>query len=242
MRITKSFIALDNNFFNINKRWFNAIKTEGFTIYSYLLAIQGNRSFGKASINDLISTFNVDYDNRPSVKYSESKINKISTIKDKRVLIKYIKLLETNKLISLVGEIPKSNNANFTFKCIANKEDGFTPISDELFIDYISKIGYIGWSILCLLTNLHNNTFGGVGCCGFCNPSEEYISKILKKDIKTIQCYLKLLEKLKLIKIENQTPIFTGLYSSSGKEIYEFITNHYIVKNRLSDNKYNLNN
>lgn len=227
----------DTNNYNIFRR----IGTEGLMLYTYLLYMAGNKQSCQVNIKMIQQFINRDYYKRPSIKYSKKKIYKIGLLQDKKTIIKYIKVLKREGLISIKNNIDFKIN-DFILIEIKNIDytKGFTCISERLFEDYIYKIGHIGWSLLLILTKLHNNTYGGTGCLGFANPSEEYLSAIIKRDIETIRAYLYLLQKQKLIKIEKQMVIPKGI-DKDGKIIYEYTTNHYIVKNKLSDNKYYLN-
>lgn len=252
------FIKIDRDIFNSDERnLFNYIGTEGFALYHYLLMMQGNKSFCQVSIKMIQNALSFDYDNRPQIEYHRNKIHKISTLKDKKTIIKYLNLLQLNKCIEVREDIPAGINDFMIIKCnelkvikneIDNKVDdnvkeqekynGFLAFPEELFVDYIYKIGHIGFALLSLLGKLHNINFGGIGCEGFANPSEEYISKVIKKDTDTIRAYLYLLHDLKLIKIEQQNPIEGENYDKYGRLETIYLSNHYIVKYKLPQNKY----
>ena len=95
----------------------------------------------------------------------------------------------------------------------------------------------MGFSLLYILTNLFNKDYGGEYSEGFANPSEKYLSNVIKRDVNTVRVYLYLLQKQKLIKIEPQPKILL-CYNKDGEEVFQYIPNHYIVKNKLIDNKY----
>jgi hypothetical protein len=239
----KSFMKINNQFFSkeqINE--FTYIKVEGFLLYSYLLYEQSNRETVTATIRQIQAFLNRDYDKRPSVKYDENKSSKISCLKDKKTIMRYLKILEQRELIKIYNKESIEDKININnpiiIKCLYEDfTKGFTIISNELFVDKIHKIGSTGWAILCLLTNLHNNTYGGKYSQGFCNPSQAYIKNILKCGLNAVKGYTTLLEKQHLIKIEEQDKIEKGI-DVYGNTIYEYTPNHYIVKNKDIENKY----
>jgi hypothetical protein len=87
------------------------------------------------------------------------------------------------------------------------------------------------------LAKLHNKDYGSDTGIGFANPTQEYMSAIIKRDIETIRAYSYMLQNQKLIKIEEQEKVFKG-YNSDGESVYEPFPNNYIVRYRDSENKY----
>ena len=221
---------MDQNFIKINNRFFydkegkasvlfKMIGTDGFTILCYLTMIQINLPAARTNIKDILD---------------------FTGIKDKRTAVKRLKTLQKNKIITVDKDISKINvNDILSIKInelVSKTDDNFTTISSNLFSDYIHKIGCNGWSILCLLTRLHNNTYSDNG---YANPSHEHIRRVIGLSITTIKKYIDILADNKLVKAEEQTPtfLFTNTY---GKDIYESYPNKYIVSNRLKNNKYYL--
>jgi len=231
---------IDNNMLmdNDNFNTFEKIGTEGFALYCYLLTQQGQRNYSQMTLK-MISTFmDREVKNPKDLNYNKNKVCKVGNLKSKKMILRYLNLLNEYKLIKFDKSINYGINDIIIIKTLRiESEDGFTMISEELFIDYIHKIGHIGWSLLYILTRLHNDGFGSISCEGFANPSEEYLKSIIKKDVKTISAYLYMLQSYKLITIEKNNPIFKGT-NNHGVEIFDFIPNNYVVKNRLVDNKY----
>lgn len=237
----KNFIKINNNILTDNNQFntFKKIGTEGFTLYCFLLTQQGQKSYCQTTIKMIASFMNRDIKNPKELEYSNSKKCRVSSMKDKKTISKYLRLLNANEMIEVKTDMSVKLNDILTLKTKKPDDKNFTMISEDLFVDYIHKIGHIGWSLLCILTKLHNSDFGNCSSEGFANPTEEYLSSIIKKDLKTIRAYLYLLQDYKLIKIEPQKPIYRGL-DKNGVEFYEFLPNTYVVKNRLVDNKYYL--
>lgn len=121
--------------------------------------------------------------------------------------------------------------------CFEEKGFGWQSISVELFINNVHKMGNIGWSIYCMLYKYHNLEYGGLGCQGFCNPSQEYIGKILHRHTATISEYINNMPK-GLIKIEVQ-PTMTFFNPIKDKEEQRHLPNHYLV-NAKGDREINI--
>ena len=240
--MNKSFIRIKNEFLDntTNDNIFCRVGTEGIMLYTYFLYLAGNKQSFQVSIKMIQQFINRNYKDRPEITYSKKKIYRIGLLYDKKTIVKYIRALKKEKLI-IITNGSKFNINDFMLIELAEVEyiKGFTSISDGLFVDYIHKIGHVGWSLLFILTKLFNSTYGGEYSQGFANPSEEYLSIIIKRDIETIRAYLYLLERKKLIQIEKQPVILKGV-DKNGKDIYEYTPNHYIVRNQLTDNKYYL--
>jgi hypothetical protein len=215
---------------------FTRVGTKGFFIYSYLLYQQGNKGTCEVSMKMIQTFLNKDYDNRPTIQYRKNKECKIELIKEPRTIAKYIQLLADNKLIKIHNQYKRINDV-IIITCNTFNDDLFIPMPEQLFIDKIYKTGHIGWSLLCLFTKLFNKEYGSISCEGFCNPSQEYISSIIKTDVDTIRSYSYLLEKLKLIKILPQEKVYKCI-DSKGTEVYEYLPNNYIVNHKLQENKY----
>lgn len=223
----KQFIKIDNRFFDPEYNYFNKLGTEGFSIYCYIKIKQGQSAFVDLSIKQIKSFLESEY-----------------CFKNTRTVKKYLNNLITHKLIFVdsikedykIGDFHIFRDNQELFKQEEEKKIGFTPINTDLFADEIKQIGSNGWAILCLLTNLFNSNYGQSTCEGFANPSEDYIAKVLDIGVTTVKKYLKILEERKLIKIEEQDPIV--IVNKHGEDVKQYLSNHYIVKNRLVDNKY----
>lgn len=198
--------------------------------------MQGSNDTCNVSIKSIQGFLSREYNNRPILNY-KNKQCKISTLKSKQTILIYLQDLLKQKLIKIYnandiknkyGIINKINiNETLIISCKEISKDKYSLMPNDLYLNYIYKIGHIGWSLLCVLSNLHNNTYGGTGCQGFANPSEEYLSKTINKGTTTIKVYLKLLKELKLIKIEEQDNIY--IETAHGEEV-SYTSNHYIIK------------
>ena len=237
----KNFIRIDNEWLtNANQgNIFERIGTEGFSIYCVLLHIRGSSNKFQMNIKQVQQILSRDYEKRPEIKYSANKVNCINVTKGIRTIKKYLNVLEREKLIEVEDSIDDLGINDYLIVDILESEytKGFTAIANDLILDYIHKIGHVGFSLLYILTNLFNRDYGGEYSEGFANPSEKYLSNIIKRDVNTVRVYLYLLQKQKLIKIEPQPKILL-CYNKDGEEVFQYIPNHYIVKNKLIDNKY----
>lgn len=178
------------------------------------------------------------------MEYGAKKKYKIELLKEKDTIIKVLSILHKNKLINIndieFTEDHKSKiniNEIMVIECNTFMESQFIAIPEKLYIENIHRMGHIGWSIFCLLAKLHNANYGSTSSIGFANPTQEYIAAVIKRDVKCISAYSYMLESLKLIKIENQDPVFKG-YSYDGEKIYDPLPNNYIVKFMDAENKY----
>jgi len=237
----KYFIKINNEWLiNANEdNLFTRIGTEGFTIYCMLLQIKNNNDKFLVNIKQIQKILSRDYDKRPEIIYSEKKRNYINVTKGARTIKKYLTALIREKLIKTEESIDEIGINDFMIMNILeeNYPKGFTPIANDLIINKIHKIGHIGFSLLYILTNLFNKSYGGEYSEGFADPSEKYLSNVIKRDVNTVRVYLYLLQKQKLIKIKPQPKILL-CYNKDGEEVFQYIPNHYIVKNKLIDNEY----
>ena len=245
--MANQFLKINNEFLKGRDKddinIFRKIGTEGFTLYSYFLYVQGNNESANVSIKNIQSFLCRYYDKRPSLNYKNRQC-KIGNLKSKQTILLYINALIKNKLITihnledLITHYKKfeSININETFiiSCNAIPDEKYTLIPCNLFLNYIHKIGHIGWSLLSILSNLYNDSYGNKYSNGFANPSEEYLSKTINKGLTTVKAYLHLLEQLKLIKIEQQDNIY--IETPHGTEV-TYTPNHYITRWKLSDDK-----
>lgn len=242
--LSKSFIRISNEWLTNADQGniFERIGTEGFAIYCVLLKIRGTQDKFQVNLKQIQQLLSKNYKSRPLIKYSTTKKNKINVIKDIRTIKKYIKALTREKLIETDCNVYNITVNDFmTVEILEeNYPKGFTAIASDLILDKLHKVGHVGFSLLYILTNLFNKDYGGEYSQGFANPSEEYLSKIIKRDINTIRAYLYLLQDKKLLKIEPQSKILL-CYNKDGDPVYQYLPNHYIVKNKLSENKYYIN-
>jgi DNA-binding transcriptional regulator YhcF (GntR family) len=108
-------------------------------------------------------------------------------------------------------------------------------MSTNLFIDTIQVIKGYGWSLLCLLSMLHNYTYATVNWSfGYANPSIKGMADTLNIGETTVKKYINILKEQKLIQVINQESNYIG------DNEFENFNSHYIVQNRIPDNKYYL--
>lgn len=162
-----------------------------------------------------------------------------------RTLSKHLDSLIQNNLIeinidgtNIIKTSTIKSNDMFYIKVNEIGVNSFLAMPDEITIKHQLQLGTTGWSIFCLLSNLHNNNYGGIQSTGFANPKQKYISDILNTNRSTVQKYLKLLEEQKLIKIVKQLPEEYEL--ENGEIQYKQLSDHYIVIWRTLE-KYNTN-
>jgi hypothetical protein len=249
-KLTGKFIKIPNNFFTVDKdNFFGTCGTKGFFLYSYLIYKQQNNENCEISIKMIQEFLNRDYDKRPTIRYGKRE-NNIDLLKDTRTISKLLLGLHRLNFITIHNvNIDKENINNIVLKstqtliieCHMNYDNGFIAIPSKLYFDKIHKIGHIGWSIFCLLSKLFNKSFGSKTCEGYANPSQDYMSDVLKVNEHTISAYSDLLQSQKLIKIKEQGYIIKA-EKITGEEIREYLPNNYIVNYMLSDNKYNIGN
>ena len=241
IKINNIFLKTREDDINIFRR----IGTEGFTLYTYFLYEQSNNNSVNISIKMIQTFLTRNYDKRPMLDYKKRQCQ-IGVLKSKPTIILYIKALLKNDFITIknLDDIYKKHNNNLDsinineiliISCNNITNNKFTLIPSNLFLDYIHRIGHIGWSLLVILSNLHNESFGGEQSCGFANPSQEYLSNTINKGTTAIKAYLCLLEKLRLIKIEPQEKI---TINTPHGQVDTYLANHYIVKWKLTENKY----
>lgn len=247
--MSNNFLRIDNEFFRLKgtgdiiQTDFTLMDTEGFTIYSYLLFMQSSKTMTQVNIRMIKAFFGKDF----------------TGIKDIITIEKYLKALHNNKFIEIMNieELQAEKQELIDNKKIKKKirvegfglddilnikvntrsDKGFTAVPEDIFINEIRTIGHVSWSILCVLSWLFNDTFGGETCIGFANPSQNYIGIILKRHRLTIEDHMDILEKRKLIKVEKQPIIIIG-YNKDDEPEYQFEANHYIVRFKDSENKY----
>lgn len=251
MDINKSFIKIPNQFFSeikdnkgvgLEYTIFNQISTEGFTIWCYLIMEQGNQSIAQTNIKRMIALFNRNK--------GTSKKSATNGLCDPRTIKKYLNALQEMKMIKICEEGSNKNTINFTKIrsdqelllhvnecCFNGKGFGFQTISTELFINNIYKMGHIGWSIYCMLYKYHNLEYGGIGCQGFANCSEEYIAEVINRNKSTVSEYVNNMPK-GLMTVEPQ-PMRTYFNPVKGIDEKLHQTNHYTINAKGdSSNKY----
>lgn len=259
----KTFIKIPHNLFTIEKNQMGEpvgvsklkqLGTEGFTIWSYLLLIQGNQVVARTDIKEIIAIFNENKGTR--------KAKAKNGLSDARTVKKYLNILIKmemiqceqfdGKLIRLVIEEGSNDFVNVRaddklFISVNPMDDGkgFSAISAQLFFDNVKKMGHIGWSIYCLLYKNHNTGFGNTeesyGNCGFASCSEEYIANIISRNKSTVSEYIHKFPK-GLMKIMPQES--TTWYDFHREiDVVTYMPNHYVVYAKGdTENKYYINN
>lgn len=235
MENEKKFIQISNDFFNLDKNGlsiFHRIGTEGFTIFCVLLFLKKNTTTAVVTIKMLQAFLNRDVTKKK--KATEG-------LSDKRTIVKYLIALQRVGLIEKLDN-PITNkiklNEVMLLKFNYDVADSWSGINEKLLIDFVHKLGHIGWSIYCLLFRLHNTNFGGqVGNDGFANPSEKYMGEVLNRHESTIKNYIPLLERYYLVKIMPQP--HAEYVQENGDVVFKYTPNHYYVRAKVqSDNKY----
>lgn len=256
----KEFIKINRDFLTLNDKEISIVRqigTEGFLLYHYFLYEQASKLNCSLNIRIIQDFLSKDYDNRPLIEYTDKKINKVSTLKDKATIIKHIKTLKRCGYIKLNTDEIKSINQTLIIECTKDlksiennpfylyddisKQRGFEAFAMQLFVDRIHRIGHIGFTLLCLLGKNFNKNYGSVSCEGFANPTKEYMSKMINRDVKTIRAYLYMLQDEKLIKIKKQPAIQIDV-NEYNEPIWQYVPNHYEVNYKLIGNKYNIEN
>jgi hypothetical protein len=251
--MSNNFLKINNDFIKApNENGVNTFKiigTEGFTLYTYFLYQQSYNQSTNTSIRMIQAFLCRNYDKRPELTYKNKNGDpcRIGLMKDRKTILTYMEFLHNNKYIEihniedLISEHGKFSsigiNDIFVISCNHIPKDKYTLIPGDIFLDCIHKIGHVGWSLLVILSNLHNDSFGNSESNGFAYPKEEYLAETINKGLTSTKQYLYLLSKKNLIKIEEQPNI--EIITVKGSEI-TYTRNHYIVKWKLQGNKYYL--
>lgn len=242
MRTSKNFYTIKNNIIFNKEYTMEKIKPEGYAIYSFLKLRQKGSSSCDVNIKTIIAYFNNS--KQLYVKYPQEK--KVSRLKTTRTVRPYLIKLIKDGYIEVLNDINIDKIGINDTLIYAVKDDdlsmgNFTMFNNDLFLDYIGKIGHNGWTIYSLLYTLHNKDFGGKFNEGFATPTEKTIEKITTLSYRTIRAYIGLLEELKLIKVIKNSPILLeGEVDANGRQLYKNVPNNYIVNARLQNNKYNV--
>lgn len=232
-----TFVQIDNNIY-LDEITIKKIGAEGFAIYCLLLIRQGGNGFVDFSVSSILAYTNRTDTSR--LKYSDKERN-VPRLNNLRTIRPYLKALENEGLLSLVTKCDLLKiKANDTVICSVKSQSsdkGFIQIDYKLFINTIDKVGHNGWLIYCLLYRYHNSNYGSKTSDGYANPSLEHMEDKLGISRKTIGVYIDLLERLKLIKVEEVAPVIVGK-TPQGDDIYKNFPNNYIVKARCRGDKY----
>lgn len=204
--------ALFGQYGHPNTSKFNAIGTKGFTILSFLVYQSGNYQFSFTS---------------------KGQIAKFTGL-DRRAVDRYLKLLIANKLIE-VDNNPSGANDLFLVDLsnYYNLQGGYELLPKDIFQKfYYKELDPVSWSILCLLSKMHNVNFGNeLSSQGFTSISEQSIGEYINTSKNTINKYVEVLKKLELIKVKDGKDIIVG-YSVDGSPAYQYSCNQYFINHK----------
>lgn len=208
----RKFIIIDFEIFTKEK--LPNIGTDGFALYCYLASSKG-----------ILKT------NYTEMKYIKSFFKGVDGFSDNRTINKNLDNLHKYGII-------KINRVGNLIEYEINEDiKQFLMFPVDVFENEIGNIGCIGFTLLCLLSKLHNNSYGSITSEGFSNPSQEYLAMILGIHRMTVIKYMELLERQKFIKREVQE-LRCEDNDYGGKE-FQRHTNHYFVQHILNErNKY----
>ncbi|WP_432408620.1 hypothetical protein [Wukongibacter sp. M2B1] len=203
------------------------IGTDGFTLWFHLMARQDGRR-----------------DVPIQIRAIHRELGKIYSFKKNATIRKVLLRLKSKKLIECEDLYDKTRptdliyiKVNEFFKKPASK--GFSPISVDLFFDYIEKWGHIAFTGYCYLYKNHNIEYGNQDCSnhGFANPNENTIARVL--GYRSRQCIAEHLKRIpkKIITVEPQKPEY--YINEFGEEDIRYYAHHYKVHPKYdSGNKY----
>jgi len=199
---------------------FKQIDIYSFSLYCYFLIRQGQNKNVETSIKTIYES--------TKIAIKKTLIDHLLTL-NKKKMIKIHNLEEGKKLKYNQTLFVTVNNK------VSNIDSKYFLMNTNLFIDTIQTIKSYGWSLLCLLSMLHNYTYAAVNWSfGYANPSIRGMADTLNIGETTVKKYIDILNKQKLIQVINQEPNYIG------DNEFENFNNHYIVQNRIPGNKYYL--
>ena len=232
------YYTISNEFVSKENLKLKVLGSDCFALYNFLLLNQGLEDSGDFSIKQIIAYFNRDSNYK--LRYGNKEV-KVSKLKDVRIIKRCIAhLIRLNYIVSDINLDTCNINSVIIYNidiCKIRDDTNYSRINNELFKDYIYKIGHIGWSIYFVLYRLHNENFGGEMSKGYANPSIEYIMACTGLSNKTIISYIALLENCKYIKVDRSEPVFSE-YDKDGKSIFKTPANQYTVGAKCPNNKY----
>jgi hypothetical protein len=181
------------------------------------------------------------------MKIRVTDIKDATGISKNETIIKYLKILMNENLISIDGKtilskIKALELLKFTINDQYLNPTNFHAISTELFDNKIKTIGSNGWSLLCYLTKLHNYELGDIstslGQSGYAYPTIEQIKCALNiGSNNTIINTLELLEETKLIAILKSNETISYI-DAAGVTRQKKPNNKYIVHNKVPNSRY----
>lgn len=227
LRIPNKFFILDEN----NMTIFHQIKSEGFTLWAFLLMCQGANGFTQTSIKKIKSFLHRKEDD--GLGLSDTR-----TIRKYLIALKELKMIECEQLNS---KTRADDELLFQVNSCLEEKEGHQQISAQFLIDRIGTYGHTGWTIYCMLFQYHNQNYGNSmsGNYGFADCSEDFMESVIKKDRKTISKYIQFFKKSD-VKVESQ-PCITIYNATTAKYEQKYMPNHYFVWAKYdSSNKYSL--
>jgi hypothetical protein len=209
--LKRNYIKINNLFFSEE----NKIDIDTFSIYCYLLTQRSGILSTSLKIIHDITQLSIDTIVKGIITLQDENIIEIQNF-NKKININDVLIVNMNKKIS------SPNNKYFI-------------MSVGLYYDYIKIIKSKGWKLLCLLSMYHNYKYKtAYHPFGYSFMSLDKMSSILLTSKRTVQNYINLLKKNKLIKTYKQKSQCIG----QGK--FENYSNLYIANNRTKNNKYYL--
>ncbi|MEG2289662.1 MAG: helix-turn-helix domain-containing protein [Clostridium sp.] len=214
------------NFVKINNEIFNEVEKNsgvtkigiigcnGFVLYTYLLSLRGTS--GQATT---------------SIKAIKEFMNGVRGFKTNSTICKMLEMLNRMGLIE-IRNVDGYDNIKLNKSLLVEIKDFdfYEKMPIKLMIDKLSKIGTIGFTILCLLVKLHNVNDG------YANPSQLYIANIIGIDKTAVIKYIKILEKEKLINVKTEDVfVYEDEY---GLPLINRTNNKYKVNYLKKNNKY----
>lgn len=223
--MNKKFIQIPNSMFIYNKvkkgTGISIIGTKGFAIWCYLVMLQGGNITVPITIESLIKQMNVQ------------------GLKDKRVVKLVLLNLKRLKYIECENLNKKTKPKELIYiKVWKYEEVNFTQISSQFILDYISKLGHIGFALYCLMFKEHNIELGNQSFTdyGYCHRTTDWFAERLNLTRKTVEKHINKIPE-KLVKIEEQPPMVT--YNDKGEKKYTQQPNRYYVKAKYNiEHKY----
>lgn len=212
-----NFVKINNELFNEIEKGSGITKAsivgcEGFTLYTYLLSIRSLT--GQTVITP---------------KMIKEYFKGIRGFKSTVSIIKKIKLLHDLKIITILNlEQCKDIKLNDPLLIKIDDVEKYQAMPISLINEKLTKIGAIGFTILCLLVKLHNNDNG------YANPSHIYIACTLGLNKSAVIKYIKILEEEKLVKVNVQDVFFQE--DDYGIPVLSRLNNQYKVSYLINKN------
>lgn len=212
-----NFVKINNELFNEIEKGsgitkISLISCEGFTLYTYLLSIRSLT--GQTVITP---------------KMIKQHFKDLRGFKSTVTIIKKIKLLHDLKIIT-ISNLKQCKDIKLNDPLLIKIDDPekYQAMPISLVNEKLTKIGAIGFTILCLLVKLHNNDNG------YANPSHIYIACTLGLNKSAVIKYIKILEEEKLVKVNVQDVFFQE--DDYGIPVLSRLNNQYKVNYLINKN------